>query len=113
MAYDLDLADRIRALLVGDPGVTEKAMFGGLAFLVEGKMAVAAAGQGDLMVRIDPALSAELIKTTPAEAMIMRERPMSGWLLVPAVGLATPSQLEEWIDRGTEYARSLPAKTGR
>ncbi|HET7651383.1 MAG TPA: TfoX/Sxy family protein, partial [Acidimicrobiales bacterium] len=84
MAYDEELADRIRALVAGERGVTEKKMFGGLAFLVGGNMAVAASGQGGLLVRVDPAEGDRLVRTTKAEPMEMRGRSMSGWLRVDA-----------------------------
>jgi TfoX/Sxy family transcriptional regulator of competence genes len=108
MAYDEALADRIRALLEGAPQVTEKKMFGGLGFMVGGNMAVAASGQGGIMVRVDPAEGDELIATTPAEPMEMRGRSMSGWLRVDTADVATDDALEEWVERGASYAASLP-----
>jgi hypothetical protein len=110
MAYDEALAARIRDLLVGEPGVTEKAMFGGLAFLVGGNMAVAASGQGGILVRVDPAESEELVATTPASVAVMRGRPMAGWLRVAAEDLPGDRELGPWVERGAAYARSLPAK---
>jgi TfoX/Sxy family transcriptional regulator of competence genes len=109
MAYDEALAARIREL-VGDQPVTEKKMFGGLAFLIGGNMAVAASGQGGVLVRVDPDESEELVATTPAEPMEMRGRSMRGWLRVAAEDVATEAQLAEWVARGKAYARSLPAK---
>ena len=85
-------------------------MFGGLAFLIEGNMAVAAGSQGGLLVRVDPTTSAELIATTPAEAMVMRGRPMAGWLRVASEHLRTQEELASWVERGTVVARSLPSK---
>jgi TfoX/Sxy family transcriptional regulator of competence genes len=82
MAYDEELADRIRSLVAGEDGVTEQKMFGGLAFLLNGNMAVAASGQGGILVRVDPEESARLVETTPAEEMVMRGRSMAGWLRV-------------------------------
>ena len=82
MAYDAELADRIRALTRSEPGLSERKMFGGLAFLVDGNMAVAASGQGGVLVRVDPDQSDELVSTSPASAMEMRGRPMAGWLRV-------------------------------
>jgi TfoX/Sxy family transcriptional regulator of competence genes len=109
MAYDEALAARIREL-VGDQPVTEKKMFGGLAFLIGGNMAVAASGQGGVLVRVDPDESEELVATTPAEPMEMRGRSMRGWLRVAPEDVATEAQLAEWVARGKAYARSLPAK---
>jgi TfoX/Sxy family transcriptional regulator of competence genes len=110
MAYDEDLADRIRALAGAEPGLTEKRMFGGLAFLINGNMAVAASGQGGILVRVDPAESDKLVDDTEAETAVMRSRPMSGWLRVQPEHLRTKRQLATWVERGTAYARSLPAK---
>jgi hypothetical protein len=110
VAYDDRLADRIRALVSGEPGLTEKKMFGGLAFLIGGNMAVAASGQGGAMVRVDPADSEMLTATTSAEVAVMRGRPMPGWLRVASADVATDRELAEWVERGTAYARSLPAK---
>src|SRR5213595_762447 len=106
MAYDEELAGRIRKR-IGD--ATERKMFGGLAFLVGGNMAVAASGQGGLLVRVDPAESDELVATTSAELMEMGGRTMSGWLRVDVEG-ADDDELAEWIDRGVAFARTLPPK---
>ena len=110
MAYDERLADRIRALLPGDAEVTERKMFGGLAFLVGGNMAVAASGQGGVMVRVDPAESDALVAATKARLAEMRGRPMPGWLRVDAEDVRTERQLAKWVNLGTTYARSLPSK---
>ena len=110
MAYDEDLADRIRALLAAESGVTEKRMFGGLAFLVGGHMAVAASGQGGLLVRIDPEESGTLAREPYAGPMEMRGRAMTGWLRIDAAGVRTELELEPWVSRGVAYARSLPPK---
>lgn len=110
MAYDTDLADRIRALLAGTPGLTEKKMFGGIAFLVRGNMAIAASGQGGLLVRVDPGHADKLTETTPARVMVMRGRSMPGWLRVAAADVGTKRALAKWIELSTTYARSLPAK---
>ena len=110
MAYDERLADRIRALVAGEPGLTEKKMFGGLAFLIGGNMAVAASGHGGVMVRADPAESEMLVRSTSAEMVEMRGRAMPGWLRVAGPEVATDRELAEWVARGTAYARSLPAK---
>jgi TfoX/Sxy family transcriptional regulator of competence genes len=110
VAYDEDLADRMRELLVGESELTEKKMFGGLAFLVRGNMAVAASGQGGVMVRVDPAKSDTLVATTSARLVEMRGRPMQGWLRVDPDHLRTKRQLAKWVELGRTYARSLPAK---
>ncbi len=110
MAYDEDLAGRIRELLGSEPGLTEQKMFGGLAFLVGGNMAVAASGQGGAMIRVDPDGSDALIETTEAYPMEMRGREMRGWLRVDVEHLATDEELAAWVERGARYARSLPAK---
>jgi TfoX/Sxy family transcriptional regulator of competence genes len=109
MAYDEQLAARIRDLVADEAGLTEKKMFGGLAFLVEGNMAVAASGQGGLLVRIDPAESAELVETTPATEMEMRGRSMAGWLRLDSADVED-EELSAWVDRGVSFARSLPPK---
>jgi TfoX/Sxy family transcriptional regulator of competence genes len=110
VAYDEELADRIRELVAGEPNLTEQKMFGGLAFLVGGNMAIAASGQGGALVRVDPGESDELVAKTNAEVMVMRGRAMKGWLRVDTKDLRTKSQLAKWVDRGTAYARALPAK---
>jgi TfoX/Sxy family transcriptional regulator of competence genes len=110
MAYDQDLAGRIRELVAREPDLTEKKMFGGLAFLIAGNMAVAASGQGGVMVRVDPAQSDKLVATTKARIVEMRGRLMPGWMRVDPEHLRTKRQLAEWVDRGTAYARSLPTK---
>jgi TfoX/Sxy family transcriptional regulator of competence genes len=110
VAYDEELADRIRVLLGDRAGVTEKMMFGGLAFLLGGNMAIAASGQGGILVRVDPEESDELVSTTPAEPMEMHGRRMTGWLRVDSAHVADDSALAEWVGRGTGYAASLPPK---
>jgi len=110
MAYDEELAGRIRDLVAGEPGLTEKKMFGGLAFLIGGNMAVAASGQGGLMVRVDPEKSAELVAGSHARPFEMRGRLMDGWLRVDSEHLQTKRELAVWVERGTAFARSLPAK---
>jgi TfoX/Sxy family transcriptional regulator of competence genes len=111
MAYDEDLADRIRELVATEKGLTEQKMFGGLAFLIGGNMAVAASGQGGILVRVDPAASAKLVSSTNAEPMVMRGRAMDGWLRVDAEHVREKRQLAAWVKRGVTYARSLPAKS--
>jgi TfoX/Sxy family transcriptional regulator of competence genes len=110
MAYDEDLAGRIRELVAGESGVTEKKMFGGLAFLVGGNMAVAASGQGGLMVRCDPGDTDKLVGKPHARRFEMRGREMDGWLRVDDEGVKTKRGLEPWVKTGVAYARSLPAK---
>lgn len=110
MAYSEALAERIRALTGDDPAVREQRMFGGLAFLVNGNMAVAASGQGGLMVRVSAEQSDELVESTSARLMEMGSRPMRGWLRVDETDVATAEALRTWVERGTTYARSLPAK---
>ena len=111
MAYDEDLANRIRELVAGEAGVTEKKMFGGLAFLVGGNMAVAASGQGGLLVRVDPADSPALVAGSAAEPTEMRGRQMDGWLRVDSVAVEDDAELQAWVHRGVGYARSLPPKS--
>ncbi len=110
MAYDEDLAGRIRELLGSEPGLTEQKMFGGLAFLIGGNMAVAASGQGGAMIRVDPDESDALVEATEAYPMEMRGREMRGWLRVDVEHLASDEELAAWVERGKTYARSLPAK---
>ena len=110
MAYDEDLANRIRELMAGEAGVTEKKMFGGLAFLIGGNMSVAASGQGGLMVRVDPDETEALVARPHARPFEMRGRQMDGWLRVDDDGVRTKRQLEPWVKRGVAYARSLPPK---
>jgi TfoX/Sxy family transcriptional regulator of competence genes len=110
MAYDEELANRIRELIAAEPAVTEKRMFGGLAFLICGNMSVAASGQGGLMVRVDPDETGALLEKQHAQPFVMRGREMKGWLRVDDEGVRTKRQLEPWVKRGVAYARSLPAK---
>jgi TfoX/Sxy family transcriptional regulator of competence genes len=110
VAYDEDLTDRIRELIGGRSGVSEQKMFGGLAFLVGGNMAIAASGQGGVLVRADPAESDTLVATTDAEPFEMRGRTMQGWLRVDAEHVLTKPQLAKWVELGAAYAGSLPAK---
>ena len=110
MAYDEDLANRIRELIASEPQVTEQRMFGGLAFLVGGNMAVAASGQGGLMVRVAPGDTETLVGRPHARPMEMRGRALQGWLRVDPEGVRTNRQLEPWVRRGVAYARSLPPK---
>jgi hypothetical protein len=108
MAYDEQLADRVRDLVAGKEGLTQQGMFGGLAFLINGNMAVAASGQGGLLVRVDAADGDVWIKEEGVMPMVMRGREMHGWLRV--VTDLTDPDLEQWVSRGVAYARSLPPK---
>jgi TfoX/Sxy family transcriptional regulator of competence genes len=110
VAYDEDLADRIRELVGGEALVSEKKMFGGLAFLIGGNMAIAASGQGGVLVRVDPEQSDRLVASTSAQVAVMRGRPMAGWLRVDSEHVRTKRQLAKWVDLGTGYARTLPPK---
>jgi TfoX N-terminal domain len=111
VAYDEELAARIRILIGSEPGLTEQRMFGGLAFLVNGNMSVAASGQGGILVRVDPDDSAALADQTEAYPMEMRGRSIDGWLRVDAKDLADDGALQGWVARGVGYARSLPPKS--
>jgi TfoX N-terminal domain len=113
VAYDDVLAERIRELLLDEPEVTETKMFGGLAFLVGGHLAIAASREGGVLVRVDPATSGSLVARTAARVAVMKGRPMEGWLRVDLDGLGTKRQLAAWVGRGTGYARSLPPKQPR
>jgi TfoX/Sxy family transcriptional regulator of competence genes len=108
--FDEDLAVRIRELVGGEAGVTEKRMFGGLAFLIGGNMAISASGQGGVLVRVDPDKTVELAGRAHAQIAVMRGREMPGWLRVDADGLRTKPQLQRWVEEGVAYARSLPGK---
>jgi TfoX/Sxy family transcriptional regulator of competence genes len=110
MAYDEALAARVRELVADEPSLTERKMFGGLAFLVGGNMAVSASGQGGLLVRVDPDESDALVETTPARLMEMGGRQMPGWLRVDAEDVRTKRQLASWVKRGVSFAGSLPPK---
>ena len=109
MAYDEDLAARIRELLEAEPGVEEKRMFGGLAFLVNGNMSVGSSGQGGLLVRVPPD-DTELLEGEHVEPMVMRGRELRGWLRVDTEGVRTRRDLETWVERGVTFARSLAPK---
>jgi TfoX/Sxy family transcriptional regulator of competence genes len=110
MAYDEDLANRIRELLGSERGVEEKRMFGGLAFLINGNMSVAASGQGGLLVRVLPDDTDKLLERAHVSAMVMAGREARGWLRVDTEGVKTRRQLQSWVTRGVGYASSLPPK---
>ena len=110
MAYDRDLANRIREELAGEEGVIEKAMFGGLAFLVNGNMAVSASGQGGLLLRINPDDSDDVLARPHTRLMEMRGREMPGWIRVAPEGVETKRELAKWVRQGVAFARTLPPK---
>jgi TfoX/Sxy family transcriptional regulator of competence genes len=110
VAYDEDLANRIRELVGAEQGLTEQRMFGGLAFLINGNMSVSASGQGGLLLRVDPDETDALLSKPGAAPFEMRGRTMQGWLRVAPDGVKTKRQLERWVARGVAYARSLPGK---
>jgi TfoX/Sxy family transcriptional regulator of competence genes len=110
MAYDEHLANRVRELMADETGVTEKKMFGGLAFLINGNMSVAASGQGGLLLRVEPEETDTLSARPHASPFVMRGREMQGWLRVADEGVKTKRQLDAWVKRGVGYAHSLPAK---
>jgi TfoX/Sxy family transcriptional regulator of competence genes len=110
MAYDEDLANRIRELLGSERGIEEKRMFGGLAFLVSGNMSVAVSGQGGLLVRVPPDDTDKLLQRAHVTPMVMAGREARGWLRVEADGVQTKRQLQSWVTRGVGYARGLPLK---
>ncbi|MCV7175544.1 TfoX/Sxy family protein [Mycolicibacterium sphagni] len=107
MAYDEELANRLRELLAAQRGVEEKRMFGGLAFLINGNMAVAASGRGGLMVRVPPEDTAALLERDHVEPMVMAGRETRGWVRVGDDGVRTTRQLKSWVARGVNYAKSL------
>jgi TfoX/Sxy family transcriptional regulator of competence genes len=110
MAYDEDLAHRVRELLAEQDGVSEMSMFGGLAFLLDGNMSVAVSSRGGLMLRVEPDATDEALSRPHARVFEMRGRPVKGWIRVDAEGLRTKRQLAAWVRRGVEFARSLPPK---
>jgi TfoX/Sxy family transcriptional regulator of competence genes len=110
MAYDEELANRLREVLQGEAGLTEKRMFGGLAFLINGHMAVAASSKGGLLLRVDPAKTESLVSQPHVGPFEMRGREMDGWLRVDATAVATARELKRWVKHGVSYARSLPPK---
>jgi TfoX/Sxy family transcriptional regulator of competence genes len=110
VAYDEDLANRIRELIGREDGLTEQRMFGGLAFLINGNMSIAASGQGGLMLRVEPQETAALLRKPHAHPFVMRGREMQGWLRVADEGIRTKRQLQTWVARGVAFARSLPPK---
>jgi TfoX/Sxy family transcriptional regulator of competence genes len=112
MAYDEELAERIRSGLEGEPGLSEKRMFGGLAFLINGNMAVAASGQGGIMLRVDPTQTEALLDEPLVRRMVMRGRELDGWLRIDPTAVTAEEVFQSWLRRGLDYARSLPTKPG-
>ncbi len=110
MAFDEDLANRVRELVGTERGLTEKRMFGGLAFLVHGHMAVAVSRDGGLLLRVDPDETSRLLERAHARPFEMRGRELNGWLRVDVAGVRAKRQLVGWVERGVTYARSLPPK---
>ena len=110
MAYDEDLADRLRVALSGEDGVTDRRMFGGLAFMVNGNLAVSAIGQGGLLLRVDPAQTESIVEEDGVTRFRMRDREMNGWVHVDPTAVASDHQLERWVEVGIAHARSLPSK---
>jgi len=110
MAYDQQLAQRLREYLDGELGLTEKRMFGGLAFLVNGNMAISASGQGGLMVRVEPGQTEKLVDDQHARRFVMRGREMDGWLHVDTEAVHTDDELARWVSCGVNFARTLPPK---
>ena len=110
MPYDVELFERLREILADQPGIVEKRMFGGVAFLVDGHMAVGASTKGGLMLRVDPTQTETLLADPRAEPFVMRGRPMSGWLRVDIDGSATDEELSPWVEHGLAYVRTLPPK---
>lgn len=110
MAYDEALADELREITTGLPGISEKKMFGGLAFLVHGNMAVAASSTGGLLLRVPPERTEELLGEPHTDEFVMRERAMAGWLRVDPPGLTTPAEIERWAQIGLSHAAALPPK---
>src|ERR1700712_2253881 len=105
MAYDEDLADRLRAAIPHPDGVTEKRMFGGLAFLVHGNMAVSASGQGGILLRVDPTATDSFVSEDGVTRFEMRGREMDGWLRVDPSAAGSDEQLDRWVEIGVAYAR--------
>ena len=110
MAYDTELADRIRELLSQEADVGERAMFGGLAFMVRGHMTAVASGQGGLMVRADPTATPKVVAETSATRAVMRGKEMDGWLRLPSADVATDTELQRWIQQAVAYVATLPSR---
>jgi TfoX/Sxy family transcriptional regulator of competence genes len=111
MAYDDELAHRVRELLADEDGLSEMRMFGGLAFLIDGNMSVAVSSQGGLMVRVDPDTTEDALARPHTREFAMRGRPLAGWVRVDVEGVATKRLLAAWVRRGVAFARTLPPKS--
>jgi hypothetical protein len=111
VAFDEDLAFRIRALLSAHSAVTEQKMFGGLGFMINGNMAVGASGQGGILLRVPPESTAELVGRPHAGPFEMRGKPMEGWMRVTETGVESDADLAKWVAIGVDYAKSLPPKS--
>jgi hypothetical protein len=111
MAYDEELAELVRELVEAEPGLSEKRMFGGLAFMIGGHLALSASGRGGLLVRVDPAQTGDLVTDPLAERFVMRGREMDGWLHIDVDATVTEEELQRWVSLGITYARSLPPKS--
>ena len=110
MPYDLDMAARIRVLVAHEQGVTEKRMFGGVGFLINGNVSVSASGRGGMMLRCDPATSDEHVASPHVARMVMQGREMNGWLRVDSTAVEADADLQRWVRIGVHYAKSLPPK---
>jgi TfoX/Sxy family transcriptional regulator of competence genes len=110
MAYDEDLAHRLRELLADEEAITEKRMFGGLAFLLHGNMSVSASRNGGLLARIDPADTDAALARPHVTLMEMRGRTMAGWITIAPEGVKTRRQLAPWVKRSVAFAKTLPPK---
>jgi hypothetical protein len=110
VTYDAELADRVRELVLGEAGLSEKRMFGGLAFMINGNLAVSASSKGGLLLRVDPAETDALVADPLAERFVMRGREMDGWLRIDVDAGVAEQELQRWVTTGVAYARSLPAK---
>jgi hypothetical protein len=110
MAYDEELADRLRECLQGERGLSEKRMFGGLAFLLNGHLAVSASREGGLLLRVDPNDSDALVERPGAQRFVMRGREMDGWLRIDVEAIDTDEALADWVAHGVAYSRALPPR---
>lgn len=110
MAYDQELAERVRGVVAGEPGLTEQRMFGGLAFLIDGHLAVSASSKGGLLLRVDPVETESLVSEPLVQPFEMRGRAMTGWVHVTSSAVETDDDLQRWVGHGVTYARSLGPK---
>jgi hypothetical protein len=110
MAYDEELAHRLREQLAGEDGLSEQAMFGGLAFLLDGNIVVAASSRGGLMLRVGEDGAGAALARPHTKQIEMRGRPMTGWIHVAEDGIRTRRELDAWVRRGVQFTRTLPAK---